>query len=235
MFGNTRNHRPPVDTRINFQFQQFFGFGYFFRFEDGSRADIHFHKIFVGNFLFLRSSRGSRFVGLFGIEQFLYLFFHFGIFYFLKQKSRFSQRMALQQKVGTAGLFPFHGLQVQHAQQFFCRERQKRFRHNGKVSRYLQRKVQDGFHPFGVGFKDFPRLVIGEVFVAQACQVHHFAQRFAKAVPVEAFRNFCRKCFQRLQCFGVDIVQGVAGRHFAIKIFFGEHQRTVHKIAENGQ
>ena len=99
----------------------------------------------------------------------------------------------------------------------------------------LQRHIQHRFHPFGVGFPQFPRLGFGEIFIAEARKVHHLAKGFPKPIKFYAFANFLAVGTHFGKGLAVKFAQFARHRRNPVKILLYQHQGPIHQIAENGQ
>ena len=88
----------------------------------------------------------------------------------------------------------------------------------------------------GVGFLEFPRLLLGQVLVAQARHVHGFELRFFVAVAGNEVSDLGGGSRERLEEGAVGGVKGVvgrSGRHGAVVVLAGQHQHAVHKVAQD--
>ena len=138
------------------------------------------------------------------------------------------------QQVCTSQLFPFERLHVQHFAEFFAAERQEGFEGDGQVGYQLKCDVQDGCYASHVCLGQFPRFGVSKVFVSDTCQVHGFFLCIAELEYVQKFFHLSLYICKFFQCFLVVVCQFTAGRHFAVKIFVGQYQGTIHKVTVNG-
>ncbi len=88
----------------------------------------------------------------------------------------------------------------------------------------------------GVGFLEFPRLLLGQVLVAEARHVHGFELRFLVTVAGDQVADLRRGGCERLEEGAVGGVEGVVGRgrgHGAVVVLAGQHEHAVHEVAQD--
>ena len=100
--------------------------------------------------------------------------------------------MAFRQQNGVFGIIPTLHFQTNHLLQFLRAERQERLTQNGEMRHNLQRQGHHSLHTLGVGLDLLPRLVVGEVFVAQTGEVHQLGEGLAELVGVQQMTNLLR-------------------------------------------
>ncbi len=94
--------------------------------------------------------------------------------------------------------------------------------------------MQNSLYIFGIFLLFFPRLGVGEVFVAETSQVHQFGLRFTELVMFDALPYPTRKFFHLFDDFLFVIGQFAAFGNVAAVVFVGKDDGSVHKVAENG-
>ena len=142
--------------------------------------------------------------------------------------------MSCLQQVGASQLFPAEAFHVQHLAELFGAERKEGFEGDGEVCHQLQGNVQDGCHTVHVGLRQLPRFGVGQVFVADACQIHGLLLCIAELECIEQLFHLNLHVGKLPESFLVVVGQFAAGRNLSFKIFVGEHQRTVHEVAVYG-
>ena len=230
------NDRPHVESGVDGELQQLVGPFHLFGRLHGADADVELREIIIGDRFFqrfqvdLRTAR-TGFVFFFGIHKLLYQGVDDAVFYLFKEIFGLAELLPRLQQSGIAGVFPFPFGEVHHCPEPAGREGQERLAQDGQVGADLQRDVQDGLHPLRVGLVYFPWLGIGEVLVAEACQVHHFAQGLAETELLQAAADAAGEGLHLFDRGFVGLGEHPGSRHFSFEIFMGEHQGAVDKIA----
>lgn len=136
-----------------------------------------------------------------------------------EEKYGFADPMSGSEQVGAAQFLPAEGSCLQHPDDFLRREGHERFDGDREVCGDLQSDVQDRLDPFGIGFDEFPRFGVGQVFIAQAGDVHRLLQGFAEPVVFDVvFEGFLR-AGEFPKRFAVVVRQCAAGGHCAVEVF----------------
>ena len=233
-FAYTGHDGTFVQTGINQELHKFGCLGNRLSFENGADTDIELGKVFKLN-IFLGGLRlpCGLFVGLLGVEQTLNLCIDGGIFNLFEQKFGSLQSMTFGQQIGATQRFPSKAVYIEHVTQFGSAERQERIEGNRQVSSDLQRNIHDGCHAVHIGFGQFPRFGVGQVFVTDTSQVHGFFLRIAETEHIEVFFQSFLYVHKFLNGCLVVIAQLAKRRHFSIEIFVCKDDSTVDKVTEN--
>ena len=153
---------------------------------DVPHADVEFLKILKRHFGFHGLGLvGSSLVGLLGVGEFLQLLFDNIVFQFLKEQLGFGKLVSGLQQVGGSQSAPVETFHVDKLAQFLRRERQEWFESDGEVGHELKTDVENGLYALGIGLPHFPRFTLGDVFVADAGEIHGLFLRFAELECVE--------------------------------------------------
>ena len=91
---------------------------------------------------------------------------------FLKQQHGLFQLLTCRQDVDVAQTAPVGAFHADHAAQLAGAEGQERLEGDGQVGSDLQGHIHDGLHACHIGLSQFPGFAVGQVLVADACQVH---------------------------------------------------------------
>ena len=219
----------------NLEFQELLHLRHALAGEHRAHADVEFLKVGESDV----GLHGLCLVGglchfLLALLQLGHLRLHHAVLDFLEQQCRLADFMAGGQQVGCAERRPRQTFHSQHLFQFCGGERQERLEGDGKVGHELQREVDDGLHALGVGLDDFPRLCVGEIFVADAGEVHRLFLRVAEAEAVEQALHVSLHVLKLVDCGAVGVVEFAAGGHDAVVVFLCELQGAVHEVAIHG-
>ena len=79
-----------------------------------------------------------------------------------------------------------------------------------------------------------PRLAVGDVLVADTCQIHCLLLSVAELECVEQGLHLLLHVLELLDGSAVNVLQLAALRHDAVEVFLGELQGTVYEVAVNG-
>ena len=134
------------------------------------------------------------------------------------------------------GILPPGVWHAKRCRDFRCRLGQEGLEEHRAVAHHLAREVHDGGGAGRVGFLEFPRLLLGQVLVAEPRHVHGFELRFLVAVArneVADFGRGGRECLEEGAVGRVEGVVGWGGRHRAVIVLAGEHQHAVHEVAQD--
>ena len=233
--GNARDHRPPVDPRIDGQFEQFLGLGHLFGLDDGTHADVHPVELVVGNGLLLRLGRFlGRDIGQAGVFQTFELRFDGGIFDLFEQEGRLSQTMPRgNDRLCLSHFVPSQRTDVQHLGQGSGGKRQERLAEGSQSPGDLHRSVHHGFGTFGIGLLRFPRLVVRQVLVAQTSEVHHLGKGLAETVFLDRIAQDRGILPHLVQNLAVGLVQVLRGRNHPAVVLVREDHHTVYEVAQD--
>ncbi len=138
------------------------------------------------------------------------------------------------QQIGTSQRFPAEAFYGQHLTQFAGRERQEGFKNDGQVGGYLEAEIQNATHPGQICFGQFPGFGVGQVFIADAGQIHGFFLGISKAEYIEQGFDLVLDVGKLLHCLPVVIVKFAPSRYFPLKILMSEYHSPVDKVAEYG-
>ena len=118
--------------------------------------------------------------------------------------------------------------------QTFAAEGQEGQEGDGQVGADLQRDVDDGLHAFGVCLDHLPGFAVGDVLVADACQVHGLLLCLAELEVLQQVFQLLLHILELSQGLFVEVHQLAAGRHHALIVFLRQLQRTVHEVSVHG-
>ena len=109
----------------------------------------------------------------------------------------------------------------------------ERFRDNTEVGHDLQRDVENGTYSFRLSLIYLPRFCIRQVFVPKTRQVHQPCRCFTESVKLERLCNTRRQSLKGFDSCFIDCFKFPSCRYLVVKVLLCEHQRPVHKIAED--
>ena len=98
----------------------------------------------------------------------------------------------------------------------------------------MQGDVEDGFHTLHVGLGHVPRLAVGDVFVADAGEVHSLLLCVAELEGVKQRLHLLLNVLKLLDGSAVYVLQLAALGHDAVEVFLCELEGTVDEVAVNG-
>ena len=134
-------------------------------------------------------------------------------------------------EICAAKLVPVEILHVEHLAQFLTAERQEWLEGDGEIGYQLQRDVQHSLHALRIGLPYLPRLTVGDVLIADACQVHGLLLSITELEVVQQVLHLCLHVLKLGDGLLVILSQFATLRHYAIPIFLSELQSTIHKVA----
>ena len=200
-----------------------------------SHPDVEFLEIGeIDDRFDFRSLVFSSHIGFLRCLEFVELSSDDLVFYFLEEQCRLCQLMPRLEDIRFAQLVPFEGIDVEHFPQAFAAEGQERFEGDGEVGHQLERDIQDGLHPFRVGFPHFPRLTFRDIAVADTSQVHCLFLCLAELEHIEQALHVLLHILELLERGFVYLVEFTASGHHPTPVFLGELKRTVHEVAVDG-
>ena len=168
------------------ELQQLLHLGHGGTFQHGAYADVQLVEVLdADNRLHGVGLVVGGFVGFLRGQQLVHLSLDGGVINLLEQQDGFAQLMAFGQEVGMTQVVPLQVLDVQHLAQLLAAEGQEGLEGNGQVGYQLQGDVQDGAYTLHIRLGQLPRLGIGQVFVADARQVHGLLLRVAELEDVQ--------------------------------------------------
>ena len=219
---------------LNLELEQFIGFRHLAAFQDGSHADVHtsevvdgYRRFYLGGFPCVE---GILFLGL---QQFVDLGLDGLVAYLLEKELGLLNGVAFHEEVGVTGILPAHGTEVHDAVHLVGREGQERSAEDGQIGANLQREVHHRGGALGVGLDEFPRLGVGEVFVAQSGEVHHLGEGFAETVGLDGTAYTLGISGYFFDDFLLQFGHRATGRYFAAVELVGQHKRTVDEVAKD--
>ena len=235
MLGNARYDGAVVQAVGDGELQEFLHFRHTFAGLDRTYADVQALEGFEVHFgAHVLGAIVGCFVGLFRVEEFLDLRFDDLVFDFLKEECGRAQLVAGGEEVGAAEVVPFEGVHGQHFAQAGTGEGEEGFEGDAQVGGQLEGDVDDCLDALGVCLDDLPGFAVGQIFVADTCQVHGLLQRIAEAECLEQFLHFGLHVLELAQRLLVEVRQRTAGGHHAVVVFLRQLQGAVDEVAIDG-
>ena len=177
--------------------------------------------------------RGSL-IGLLRVLKLLELSVDGIVLNLLEEESRCAELVSGLEQFGAAELCPVCILDVKHLTELGRAEREERLKGNLEVGNELERDIEDGLHALHVGLGHVPRLAVGNVFVADAGEVHSLLLCVAELEGVEQRLHLLLHVLKLLDCSAVYILQLATLGHDAVEVFLCELEGTVDEVAVNG-
>ena len=219
----------------NFELQELLHFRYTLAAEHGADADVELFEVFKSNvFADGFCLVAGLFVGLLDVEQALHLCLNHFVLNLFEEQFGLLKLMAGRQQVDVAERFPVEGFHAEHAAQFGRGERQEGLEGDGQVGHELEREVDDGLDALGVGLDDLPGLAVGQIFVADAGQVHGLLLCVAEAEVFEQALHFFLDVLELFDGVTVEVGQFAQRGHDAVVVFLRQLERTVYEVAVDG-
>ena len=127
-----------------------------------------------------------------------------------------------------------HDADIQNAAKFLSRERKERLECYCKSGTDLKGYIQYGCSPVHIGLCHLPRLGISEIFITETGNIHCFLEGLTELVGVEITLHLRLERLDLSKSLGVDCLRLEVRRNAAFEIFMGQHHRTIHEVAEDG-
>ena len=176
--------------------------------KDSSHADVELLEVVVTNGFLDRICLcvGSE-VCLASCFQFVELELDDIVFNLFEKKRWLGKLLASRKQFCAAEVFPTERFHIDHLAEFLRREWEEWLEGDGEVGSELERDVDDGLHALWVGLDDFPRLFVGNVLVANACQIHGFLLCIAELEVVEQLLHVLLHILELVECCLVGIAE----------------------------
>ena len=142
--------------------------------------------------------------------------------------------MSLFEHFHIAEAVPFTWLHCKHIRQFLGTERQERSKRHGKICCQLQGEIQNCSDTPHVGFCQFPRFVIGKIFIAYTRHVHGFFLRIAELEIIQQIFHFLLGSLEFGNHVFIRLVKFSPCRNLAFEIFMRKHHAAVYEISVYG-
>ena len=123
---------------------------------------------------------------------------------------------------------------AQDAAQFLGAEGKERLEGDGAVGAQLQAGVEDGSRTVHVFLGHLPGLHVGNVFVADACDIHGFLEGLAEVEGLDVFLQGLAAGLHGSKGFGVNGLGLQVLGNLPAKVLLGEHHGAVHEVSEDG-
>ena len=98
----------------------------------------------------------------------------------------------------------------------------------------MEREVEDGLDAFGIGLNHLPGFGIGQVFIADAGEVHGLLLRIAEAEGFEQAFHFGLHALELLDGGEVALGERAGSGDDAVVVFLRELKGAVHEVAVDG-
>ena len=224
---------------VELELEEFVGLGHLGALEDSGDADVEAREVVDGNVVLDGGGLpGVEGILLLGGLEFVDLRLDGLVGDLLEEQLGGAYLVPFGEEVGAAGVLPAHGAEVHDAVHLVGGEGQEGGAEDGQVGAYLEREVHDRGGALGVGLDEFPGLGVGEVLVAEACEVHHLGQRLAEAVGLDGAAYALGEGGQFADDFviesGVRSPESGDGGHAALVELVGEDEGAVDEVAEDG-
>ena len=144
------------------------------------------------------------------------------ILYLLEEQMRLTQLMTGLKQVGATQFSPVKLLHANHLAQVLAREGQERLKGDGEVGHELQRDVEDGLHTLRVGLPHLPRLAFGDVFIADAREVHGLLLCLTELEVIQVLLHLFLHILELGDGLLIDVEQFATGGHHAVPVFLRE-------------
>ncbi len=138
------------------------------------------------------------------------------------------------QQLARSNQIPGSAFKVQKVPQFLHGEGKEGIQQKGEIGSDLKGNIQNGFYPFRIGFDHLPGFCIGQVFVAQAGQVHGCLDGLPETKLFQALLHTLSNVSDLLKYLLVAVQQSWSLPAPSLKIFMGQHNGPVYKIPQDG-